>query len=155
MSGSVARLPSGDMDGNGHLPPADIYKAAVEEYRFQAQFNWSRTQYMLAFNAAILAAATAVASRPGHGASLVFGLGCVTSVMSGFIVRTQSDYYRAARNRMRRVEIALHIPEDQRTDTTSTLGGRSRLISVTQIVYLLFGALTVADLVGVGLVLAR
>ena len=153
MSASVARLP--DRGDNGGLPPSDLYKTAIDEYRFQAQFNWSRTQYLLALNSAILAAATAVASRPGQGAALVFALGAVTAIMSGFIMRTQSDYYRAARNRLIRVEETLHIPDLARTDTTSTLGGRPRLISVTQVVYLLFAALAVADLVGVSLVLSR
>lgn len=32
----------------------DLYKVAVEEYRFQVDLNWKRTQYFLALNVAIL-----------------------------------------------------------------------------------------------------
>ncbi|MEJ7741251.1 MAG: hypothetical protein WKF73_01150 [Nocardioidaceae bacterium] len=49
----------------------------MEEYRFQAQYNWSRTQYLLGFNVAILVAGTVVAARPGRGAALVFLLGAI------------------------------------------------------------------------------
>ncbi len=155
MAGSVSRLPNGATDDGDRLPPADIYKAAVEEYRFQAQFNWSRTQYMLVFNTGILAAATAVASRPGRSAALVFLLGVIAASASTLIVKTQHEYYRAARDRMRRVETALEIPSDQRTDSTSTLGGRKRSVSVNQLVYLLLGALALADAVGAVIIIVR
>ncbi len=147
MAGSVAPWPHEPTNG-GDLPPTDLYKLAVEEYRFQAQFNWSRTQYLLAFNAAILTAAAAVASRPGRSAALVFLLGVVAAVLSVTVVRTQHDYYRAARDRMRRLEEALGVAPDQRTDTTSTLGGRRRTLSVNQVVYLLLVAMAIANAVG-------
>jgi len=35
-------------DDGGRLPPSDRLKLAVEEHRFQAQFKWSRSQYLLA-----------------------------------------------------------------------------------------------------------
>ncbi len=152
MPGSVARLPHDPSNGDG-LPPADAYKLAVEEYRFQAQFNWSRTQYLLAFNAAILTAGSAVASRPGESAALVYVLGAVAAVLSGTVVATQHDYYRAARDRMCRVEEAMNVPADQRIDTTSTLGDRRRTISVNQVVYLLMGAMAVANAVGCAIIL--
>ena len=151
---SVARLPDGP-DGDDGLPPADLYKVAVDEYRFQTTHNWSRTQYLLAFNLAILASASAVASQPGRSAALVFASGAVAAVLSILALRTQHDYYRAARDRMRRVEETLRIPADLRADTTSTLGDRSRLVSVTQVVYLLFVILAVSDAVGFAIILAR
>jgi hypothetical protein len=155
MAGSVTSLHNGTPDGGDGIPPLEVYKVAVEEYRFQAEFNWSRTQYMLVFNAGILAAASAVGSRPGHGAALVFGLGAVAACLSLFVVRTQHDYYRAARDRMRRIEVAVGVPVDQRIDTTATLGGRRRRVSVNQLVYVLLGAVALGDLVGVGLIASR
>jgi hypothetical protein len=56
---------------------------------------------------------------------------------------------------MRRVESELNIPEGQRTDSTATLGGRSRTASVTQLVYLLLGSVAVADIVGAVLIALR
>jgi hypothetical protein len=154
MAGAVSRLPEPPPSNGDGVPPADVYKA-VEEYRFQATFNWTRTQAMLVFNTGVLAAATAVASRPGRGAALVFALGTVACLLSGLVVRTQHDYYRAARDRMRRVEADLGIPEQQRTDSTSTLGGRRRTASVTQLVYLLLGSVAAADVVGAVLIALR
>jgi hypothetical protein len=78
--------------------------AAVEEYRLQAQFNWSRTQYLQVFNAAVLTAASALIEHPAVGAALVFALGAVVSISSLFAIRTQHNYHRAARDRRRRVE---------------------------------------------------
>lgn len=155
MPGSVSRLPNGTTDGGDPLPPADLYKIAVDEYRFQAQFNWSRTQYMLVFNTGILVAGTVVASRPGQSAALVYLLGVLAACVSLLIVRTQHDYYRAARDRMKRVEASLDVPDNQRTDSTSTLGGRQRTASVNQLVYLLLVAVATANVVGVVIIAQR
>lgn len=76
-------------------------------------------------------------------------------VLSWGIMRTQHDYYRAARKRMTLVEEAAGVPERQRVDSTATLGNRARWISVTQLVYLLLTAVAVADGIGVGIVFAR
>lgn len=97
MAGSVARLPNGSRGNGDGVPPFEVYRMAVDEYRFQAQYNWSRTQYLLGLNVAVLAAATAVAATPGKGAVLVFAFGVVASILSALDVRTQHDYYRAAR----------------------------------------------------------
>jgi hypothetical protein len=147
MAGSVARLPQEPTNGDG-LPPAELYKLALDEYRFQAQFNWSRTQYLLAFNAAILTAASAVASRPGRSAALVFVLGAAAALLSLVAVRTQHGYYRAARDRMRRIEKATGIAAEHQIDTTATMGERQRAVSVNQVVYLLLGSMAVANIVG-------
>lgn len=156
MARSVARWPDGASDGgNGRIPPAEIYKAAIDEYRFQAQFDWSRTQYLLAFNTGILTAGTAVAAQFGKVAALVFLLGIVAAGLSAGAVHTQHGYYRAARDRMQRVEDAYGVPEQERFDTTATLGRRRRLASVNEVVYLLLAALAVADAVGVVLSLDR
>jgi hypothetical protein len=155
MSRPVARLPSnGPSDGHG-VTPVDVYKKAIDEYRFQVQYNWSRIQYLLAFNTAILAAATAVASRPGQGAAGVFALGVIAAVSSVLVVRTQHDYYRAARDHLRLVERTLELREAYQLDTTSTMGKRSRLVSVNQVVYFLLGAIALGDLIGVVLVVSR
>jgi hypothetical protein len=135
--------------GDGILPPGVIYRAAVDEHRFQARYNWSRTQYLLGFNVAILAAATAVATRPhGHAAALVFLLGAVAADLSALVVRTQHDDYRAARNRMQRVEADLNVPPGQRLDTTATMSQRRRKLSVNQLVYFLLAVIALADIAG-------
>jgi hypothetical protein len=94
---------------------------------------------LLAFNAAVLAAGLAVAGRFGNFAIPVFGLGVVACVLAALVQRQQHDYYRAARDRMTRLERQLDIPEP--VDTTGTLGKRPRTISVTSLIYVLTGAI--------------
>jgi len=150
-------LPGGPPSGDGRIPPSEVYRTAVEEYRFQAQFNWSRTQYLLGFNVAILAAAIALASSDdvGVAAALVFVFGMVGAAASIVVVQTQHDYYRAARDHMRRVEQAYGVGEDERIDSTSTLGGRARRLSVNHVVLGLLTTLAIADAVGGFLVVVR
>lgn len=157
MAGSVSRLPNGTTGGDERIPPIELYKIAVDEYRFQAQFNWTRTQAMLVFNTALLAAGSAVASgtRSGHGAALIFVLGGVASSLSVLVVRTQHGYYRAARSHMRRLEEASGIAQDLRLDTTATLGGRKQTVTVNQLVYLLLAVLAASHCVGVIVILSR
>ncbi len=124
VASPLAQLPHGFTEGDaGSIPAADIYKTAVEQYRFQAQFNWSRTQFLLTFNAAVLVAATAVASTSGHGA-LVFALGAVAALLTVAVLRTQHDYYRAARNHLLLIEHTLQLPQHARLDATSATGHR-------------------------------
>lgn len=134
------------------LSPGELYKMAIDEMRFQVTHNWSRTQYLLGFNAAILAGGAAVAGRPGRSASLVFILGMAAAVLSAAAVRTEHGYYRAARDRMRKIEETV-VPPDRRVNTTTTLGGEPRAVSVTQVVYLLLAAMAAADVVGALVVL--
>lgn len=137
-----------DDDGDGLIPPVELYKNAVEEYRFQVQFNWTRTQYLLVFNAAILAAAVALSARPGVGAAVVYGLGAVAAALSSVVQSTQHGYYRAARNRLKRVEAMYKIPEAARIDTTGNLGARRVSIKVTFVVNLLLWAMVAGHLIG-------
>ena len=71
------------------------------------------------------------------------------------VVKVQQSYYRAARDHLRRVEASAHISPDQRLDTTATLGDRTRLISVNQLINLLPIAVATADAVGVVLIVLR
>ncbi|MCL2542309.1 MAG: hypothetical protein FWE71_07620 [Nocardioidaceae bacterium] len=138
----------GNMGDDDNLAPAEIYRAAIEEYRFQAQFNWNRVQYLLAFNAAILAAAVALAAHSGSLAVLVFALGIVASVMTVLVHRIQHGYYQRTRDRVKRVE-AKYVPPDARTDTTPSLAGRSKRLNVTAVIYLLLASIAVADAMGI------
>jgi hypothetical protein len=122
MAAAVTPWPV-DPSGGEPLPPADAYKIAVDEYRFQAQFNWSRTQYLLGLNVVVLVAGTGVASRPGVGAALVFAFGALAAALSASVVHTQHGYYRATRAHLQRVEDSLGVPADLRLDTTSTMAG--------------------------------
>ena len=136
-------------ESDSGIPPTDTYRIAIDEYRFQAQFNWSRTQYLLAFNAAILAAASGLYVPAGVISLLVFALGGVAALSSLRVVTTQHGYYRAARDRMRRVEERLSIPMYLRFDTTKGLGGKREGASVNFVIKFLLWSIAAADGVGV------
>jgi len=139
----------------GSRPPGDtrtleIYKSAIDEYRFQTQLNWSRTQYLLALNVGILVAGAAIAANDRMAPALVFALGVIAGPMSILALRTQHEYYRAARSRMRRLEDALGLAADQRVDTTATMAGRRHpRASVTAVTELLIAAIIAADIAGI------
>ncbi len=141
--------------GTGNIPPADLYRTAIEEYRFQAQYNWSRTQYLLAFNAAVLAVATGLFVPAGVISALVFALGGFASWTTLKVIGTQHEYYRAARNRLMRVESDLEIPEFLRFDTTKGLGGQRRGRSVNDVIRTLLFMILLADVAGFAFAISK
>jgi hypothetical protein len=131
----------------------ELYKSAIEEYRFQVQLNWSRTQYLLAFNAAILAVGTGLLKLDSRAGDLftaaVFAVGVFTSVSSLFVTAAQHEYYRMARNRVRRIGAELGHGEFALDTTTGMTGGRRPWFGrVTNIIYVLFGILGALNLSG-------
>ena len=83
----------------------------------------------------------------------MFLLGAVAAAASVLVVRAQHGYYRAARDRVRRFEEDLDIPERQRLDTTSAQGARKQRVKVQHVVVGLFAALVVAHTIGAVIVL--
>jgi hypothetical protein len=140
-----------DTTATGRPELLELYRVAVDEYRFQALFNWSRTQYWLVFNTGILAAGVAVrgiAGAPGWAAAIVLLVGAVAACLSMRAVLVTHDYYRAARNHMKRLEKALALPGDVQLDTTQQMrDGRTRSVNVTAVSYLLLAVVAVADVV--------
>lgn len=127
----------------------DLYRVSVDEYRFQVNVNWGRTQYLLAFNAALLAAGAALA--PSSWAALVFGTGMVGSALGISVEVVQTGYYRAARDHM--TASAALIGEDVeafKLDTTPGMRDRSgfRWPRVRNAIYGMFAALAIADAAG-------
>lgn len=141
--------------GSGQVDPTELYRSAIDEYRFQVQFNWTRTQYLLIFNAAVLTAAVALSAREDWLAALLYGLGAIAAVLSSIVHVTQHGYYQAARNRVKRVEDLVGVPDVARLDTTGNLGARRVRVKVTLVVNVLLLAMVVADVVGVVVVLVR
>lgn len=141
---------------------ADMYKVAVEEYRFQVQLNWSRSQYLLAFSVAILAAGVGLLNLGGGDAqwmtAAVFVVGAVAAVMSIAVTVVQHDYYRAARDRAKRFEAELNVPSALRMDTTPTMrrpAAARRLGKVVNLLYVLYAFIGALDVVGVVYALVR
>jgi len=137
----------------------DLYRVAVDEYRFQATFNWSHAQYWMVFNSGILIAGTALLTAAEHSTYpvVVFAVGAVASVLSMRAVQVaHSRYYRAARGRVKRFDDLLHLPADLRFDTTAGFTGRRRpRVNVAVVTYLLLTVLAVADIAGAVAALIR
>jgi len=141
----MTAAPTSPVDGSPS--PGEVYRVAVEEYRFEVQLNWSRTQYFLTFDAAVLAAAVAVSGT--RLSALDFVVGAAAAALSLVALNTQRGYYRAARDRMREVEILVGVPVAQRIATTATSGGRrAPSVTVNRVTQMLFVLLCVAHLVG-------
>lgn len=146
--GDDERLPSVD----DRPTRAQQYQTAVEEYRFQTTFNWSRTQYLLAFNAAILAAGVGLAGGTGAKMSVVvFAFGIVVAFVTWRVQRVQHSYYRRTRDRMRRLAGELGI---ESFDTTATMAGVDRWLSVQSLIFLLLCGVAAANVAAGIIVLA-
>jgi hypothetical protein len=77
----------------------DLYKIAVEEYRFEVRLGWDRTTYFLVLNSAILSVATGLLKLDSPPIvyvfiSLLFGFGLGTSLIGSMAITKAHRYYR-------------------------------------------------------------
>jgi hypothetical protein len=80
-------------------PLLDLYKIAIDEYRFEVKLGWDRTMYSLVFNSAIISVGTGlmkIDSSPVTYAFIaaIFALGFFTSLISFTAARKSHEYYR-------------------------------------------------------------
>ena len=132
----------------------ELYQSSIDEYRFQVQLNWSRSQYLLAFGVAVLAAGVGLIKVGGSYGSVltagVFFVGAVSAGLSIIVTYVQHGYYRSTRDRLRRFEELVNLPRDLRVDTTPTMGSPIKRIGrVTSMLYLVFWLILAADILGV------
>src|SRR5215469_6692608 len=148
------------MDNSGDRSELlDLYKVAVDEYRFQVTLNWQRTQYYLALNVAFLAAGTAllqaVRGRVNVLVAIVFFSGVVSSILSVLAAEVQHSYYRVARDTKTRLEDRLNLGE-LATRTTVGMGAQiRRLGTVRGYNALLLSVFACADIGGIAFALYR
>lgn len=79
----------------------DLYKIAIEEYRFEVRLGWDRTTYFLVLNSAILSVATGLLKLDNPPIvylfiSLLFLFGLVTSLIGSQSITMAHEYYRRA-----------------------------------------------------------
>lgn len=105
----------------------ELYRIAVEEYRFQVNLNWNRVQYLLVFNVAVIAAGGALIRLDRRAleilAGSVFLFGVVAAIASIAIIARQHGYYRNARDHMRDLEKRYGLPS---LTTTEKMGGTAQ-----------------------------
>lgn len=134
------------------------YHVLVDEYRFQVELNWKRSQYFFVLNLAVLVAGVGLlsASTPAPRGLIagVFAVGALFAGLSIAANRTQRGYYRAARERMQRAADRLELG-DAAIATTPGLGSEApRKVSVTTLLEVMLTFLAIIDLAGVVAALA-
>jgi hypothetical protein len=129
-----------------------LYKIAIDEYRFQVQLNWQRSQYFLILNAALIAAGGSMlgiqSDKARPLAAVLFVLGVVTVFFSLLATTTQHTYYRAARNHVKKVGERLGL-DDLGLQTTPAMGSSLyRIGTVRNFLRTMLALLGVIDLAG-------
>lgn len=130
----------------------------MDEYRFQVNLNWSRSQYYFVLNVAVLAAGLALlsaATAPDGVAMAVFFGGAVSCVLAILASKTQKTYYENTRDRKREIEQKLRLDAYAIAPTPGMGGIRGRLARVTTFQTFMLVALLLADLAGLGTAIAR
>jgi hypothetical protein len=143
--------------GSGRDALRGQYRLSVEEYRFQVDLNWRRSEYFFVLNIGVLVAgATLLASQdvPRALVALVFVLGALLAFLSFLANDTQSGYYHAARDLKKKLEKDLEL-EDSAIATTPGMGsGIARLGRVGTFLKTMLVAIACVDLVGASLSVA-
>jgi len=127
----------------------DLYKAAIEEYRFQVKLNADRSRDYFVANSAIIAAGVTVLgqARVPLLAAGVFAVGLIVSVLSILGTHTQHAYYRDRRNWTKSLERRLGYAD--RGLGLPTAGKHARRgPAVTTLNYVILGLLCGINLMG-------
>jgi hypothetical protein len=136
-----------------------LYEYALQEYRFQVNLNWNRTQYFLTVNVGIIGIATGIVQfakgRVGNLTAGIYLAGAVCCALSIIASRTQQSYYRATREHKAVLEERLALA-DLAIRTTVGMGSlEKRFGSVTTMISVVLSVLLLVNLAGVALVLAN
>lgn len=137
----------------------DLYRVAIDEYRFQVNLNWNRTQYYLALNIGILGIATGIAKLAGGGSRLLPGalyfVGTLCCLLSLASTHVQQGYYREARDHKARLEAELRLGTLSLSTTPGMGSSVRRLGKVTTFNEVLLSVLAVIDLMGIFTIIPR
>jgi hypothetical protein len=134
------------------------YRKAVEEYRFQVDLNWRRSEYFFVLNIGVLVAgATLLASEdvPRGLVALVFGLGALLASLSILANNTQSGYYHAARDLKKGLEAKLELDKFAIATTPGMGSPIARLGKVGTFLKTMLVAIAFVDLIGAGIAIAN
>jgi hypothetical protein len=106
----------------------DVYKIAIDEYRYNVRLNWDRTQYFLGLNLAIVAAATGlVKAQLGFWecalVASLFTCGVIASSVGASACIKGHEYYQASRKVVKAIEAKLGLPAELGIATTGGMRG--------------------------------
>ncbi len=98
------------------IPYEELYKFALDEYRFNVSLGWDRAKYYVLFNSAIVSVGTGLLTiQQPEGirllVALLFVSGCVTCWIGASAVKTAHSYYRASIYKKTLIEQELGLGE--------------------------------------------
>lgn len=129
-----------------------LYLAALQNYQFQVNLTWSRTQYCLTLNAALVSVAAGLIRLDNEAGKVlvgaVFAVGFSASMFSILALDVGRSYYVPVMQRMRILEARLGIQE-YGVRTTAEQGGPTRRMNITHSLKVLFFGIAVIDAGGV------
>lgn len=151
-------------EGSGELSPdpsllRELYKIAIEEYRFTVSQNTDRQKFFVGLNVAVSSVVpTVYATRELEFGPLLPGfiliLAALTAVLGVFVVERSHSNYRNARDHFKRIEMQLGLLGwglGLSTTTGMHAGGREARrptrIKVYRVVQLLLVGLAIFDVV--------
>lgn len=129
------------------------YSRAVDEYRFQVELNWRRSEYFFVLNVGVLiAAATMFASDkvPSQLVAVLFLVGALLAALSFLANNVQHGYYASARDIKQGLEIKLELGDAALRTTPGQGSPIARLGRVGTFLKIMLVALGLADLFGAG-----
>jgi hypothetical protein len=154
----------------------DLYRIALDEYRFEVRLGWDRTMYFLVLNSAIITVATGLLKLDNIPVvdgfvAVIFLFGFGTSVTGSFAISKSHEYYRRTVVQKTRLEDLLGLtspPEGSFSAATLSIGTttgqrdhaeiladpekwvkrRHRRTSITFMLKVILLGLAVVDLIG-------
>ncbi len=131
----------------------ELWKAAVDEYRFQLDLNARRSQYHLTLSSAVLGVGAGLVRLEGEDGrpliAAVFAVGAVFALLAIAATATQHAYYRSARDRVRGLQRDLGLAERGLATTPGMRDERrpwwGRLGKVTTVNYFLLVVFAAID----------
>jgi len=129
------------------------YDRAVEEYRFQVDLNWRRSEYFFVLNVGVLIASATMFSSgdvPRELVAVLFFVGALLAGLSFLANDVQHGYYKSARNRKTDLEKRLELGDLALATTPGMGSGLRRLGRVGTFLKIMLVAIALADLVGAG-----
>jgi hypothetical protein len=152
-----------DEQGPSREELTDLYKIAVEEYRFQVTLNWDRAKYLLGFNTAVITVGTGLVKLGEPDARLlvagIFVVGLVSALLSAAAAYLQHGYYQTTRDHMTSLAARLKLDDAAVTTTPGARGARrtvlSRLGKVQNVLYTLLLVCSLVNVLGLGYVLSN
>lgn len=116
----------------------DLYKFAIDEYRFEVRLNWDRSMYYITFNTGIVAVGAGLLKLGSDGIvnlfiAGIFLLGCSSSIMGILALRKGQAYYLRAIHKKTLIEDILgltatipHYAGDANLSIGTTIGQTCR-----------------------------